>query len=211
MKKKLFALQTAGTAATLAAVYLVLLVPDSTTGYLLLSLLLMYATVFLLSFTLAAVAGALVGQASLPVGHQRAAGWRDLLRLGWRGWGRAAAVLLVAAGLLYGIHRLGWLRLPVWALISLLALLAIPAAVRGGASAAGGPNDRLGTRIARTLAYAAVAIALGFAAWKILSTPAEMSRPWLEVGYLGARAVISFLVANLACVLLLAAGARSHL
>lgn len=206
MKKKLFALQTAGTAATLAAAYLVLLVPDSTAGYLLLSLLLMYATVFLLSFTLAAVAGALVGQASLPVNHQNAAEWRDLLRLGWRGWGRAAAVLLAAAGLLYAVHRLGWLRLPVWAVISLLALLAIPAAVRGGAPAAAGP-DRIGARIARTLAYAAVAVALGCAAWKIVTTPAEMSRPWLEVGYLGARVVTSFLVANLACVLSLAAGA----
>lgn len=206
MKKKLFALQTAGTAATLAAAYLVLLVPDSTAGYLLLSLLLMYATVFLLSFTLAAVAGALVTQAFLPAAQQGTHAGRDLLRLGWRGWGRAAAVLLAAAGLLYAIHRLGWLRLPVWVLISLLALLAIPAAVRGAAPAAAGP-DRVGARLARTLAYAAVAVALGFAAWKIITAPAEMSRPWLEVGYLGARVVTSFLVANLACVLLLAAGA----
>ncbi len=202
MKKNLFALQTAGTAATLAAAYLVLLVPDSTAGYLLLSLLLMYATVFLLSFTLAAVAGALV--ADRAAGN--AAGWRDLLRLGWRGWGRAAAVLLAAAGLLYAVHRLGWLRLPVWALISLLALLAIPAAVRGAGRGAAG-RDRIAARIARTLAYAAVAVALGFAAWKIITVPAELSRPWLEVGYLGARVVTSFLVANLACVLLLAAGA----
>ena len=192
MKKKLFLLQTAGTAATLAAGWLLLRVPDSTIGYLLLSLALMYATLFFLSFTLAAVGGTLVGE-------QGAAGWGEVLRHGWRGWWRAAAILLAGAGLLYGLSRLGWLRLPVWLLVVLPAVLAIPAAVRGAAPAARG--------LPRLLAGAALAVVLAFASWKILSTPLEMSRPWMEIGYLGARVLAAFLVANLACLLLLAAGA----
>ena len=192
MKKKLFLLQTAGTAATLAAAWLLLLVPDSTVGYLLLSLVLMYATVFFLSFTLAAVGGTLVGDHGV-------AGWRDALRYGWRGWWRAAAILLAGAGLLYGLYRLGWLRLPVWFGVLLPALLTIPAVVRGA-----GPTAR---GLPRLLAYAALGVALGLGAWKIISTPLQMSRPWMEIGYLGARVLVSFLVANLACVLLLAAGA----
>ncbi len=192
MKKKLFALQALGTAATLATAWLLLLVPDSTLGFLLLSLLLMYTALFFLSFTLAAVGRALVERRS-------EAGWGDLLRNGRRGWWRAAAVLLLAAGLLFAVYRLGWLRLPAGLLISLLALLAIPATVGGTGPAVSG--------IPRLLAYAALAVGLGFAAWKIISTPAEMSRPWMEAGYLGLRMLASFLVANLACVLLLAAGA----
>ncbi len=199
MRKKLFVLQTAGSAAALAVAYLVLRVPDSTAGYLLLSLALMYATLFLLSFTLAAVGGTLVGQAFLPATQQDEIGWSDLLRHGWRGWGRAAAVLLAAAGVLYCFHRLQVLRLPVWVVVLLLALLVIPAAVRGASP----PFSRIALR----LLCAAVAVLLAFGAWKILTTPAELSRPWLELAYLGLRVVASFLLANLACALALAAGA----
>lgn len=213
MRKKLFALQTAGSAAAMAAAYLVLLIPDSTAGYLLLSLLLMYSTLFLLSFTLAAVGGTLATQWDRPPGlsNQQAGaedrqeclshapGWGDFLRHGWRGWGRAAAILLVAAGVLYCFHRLRLLRLPVWASVLLLALLAIPAVVHGTGLAP--------ARIPRLLAYAALGVVLSFAAWKILTTPAELSRPWMEIAYLGLRVSASFLLANLACVLLLAAGA----
>lgn len=190
MKTKLFALQTAGTAATLSAAYLLLLLPDSTVGYLFLSLLLMYATVFLIGFTLAAVAGGLSAEAFGT--------WRDALRLGWRGWGRAAGVLLVAGGLLYGLHRMEKLRLAFGAAVLMLAILVIPAAL-------GGMRPAL-ARLPRLLAYAALALILAFASWKIISTPAEMSRPWMEMAYLAARVVVAFLVANLACLLLLAAG-----
>jgi hypothetical protein len=195
MRKKLFVLQTAGSTATLAVAYLVLQVPDSTAGYLLLSLALMYATLFLLSFTLAAVGGVLAADSPAPAG----AGWSDLLRYGWRGWGRAAAVLLAASGVLYSFHRLQVLRLPVWVVVLLLALLVIPAAVRGASP----PFSRIALR----LLCAVLAVLLAFGAWKILSTPVELSRPWLELAYLGLRVVASFLLANLACALALAAGA----
>ena len=212
MRKKLFVLQTAGSAATLAVAYLVLQVPDSTAGYLLLSLALMYATLFLLSFTLAAVGGTLAESDRPPglsakqagAGDRQeclsyAAGWSDLLRHGWRGWGRAAAVLLAAAGVLYCFHRLQVLRLPVWVVVLLLALLVIPAAVRGASP----PFSRIALR----LLCAALAVLLAFGAWKLLNTPVELSRPWLELAYLGLRVVASFLLANLACALALAAGA----
>jgi len=199
MRKKLFVLQTAGSAAALAVAYLVLQVPDSTAGYLLLSLALMYATLFLLSFTLAAVGGTLVGQAFLPATQQDEIGWSNLLRHGWRGWGRAAAVLLAAAGVLYCFHRLQVLRLPVWVVVLLLALLVVPAAVRGASP----PFSRIALR----LLCAALAVLLAFGAWKILSTPVELSRPWLELAYLGLRVTASFLLANLACALALASGA----
>jgi hypothetical protein len=60
--------------------------------------------------------------------------------------------------------------------------------------------------VARNLACTALALALGFIAWKIVDAPLEMSRPRLEVAYLGARMLVSFLALNAACMLLLSAG-----
>ncbi len=191
---KVFIVQNVGMAAGLACAYLVLLVPDSTTAYLLLSLLLMYATLFLLSFTLASVAGSLSGAASVA--------WRDLLLQGWRGWWRAAGVLLIAAGVLFRLYRLGWLWLPIVALIMVLALVAIPAAVRSALPAL--------ARVPRMLAYVVLALVLALAAWKIISTPTELSRPWMEIAYLAARVAAAFLLANLACFLLLSAGQKTR-
>jgi hypothetical protein len=197
MKMKLFVLQTVGTAATLAAAWLLLLVPDSSAAWLALSLLLMYVTLFLLSFTLTAVAGGL-GAAPTSV---CAPGFLEALRYGWRRWYRAAILLLVAGGLLYAVIWLGWLRLPVWLGLAILVLLALPSAVQWHSLQA----VRFAA-VARSLACILLALALGFAAWKIIDAPLEMSRPWLEVAYLGARMLASFLALNAACMLLLSAG-----
>jgi len=197
VRLKLFALQTVGTAATLAAAWLLLLVPDSSAAWLALSLLLMYVTLFLLSFTLTAVAGGL-GAAPTSV---CAPGLPEALHYGWRRWYRAAILLLVAGGLLYAVIRLGWLRLPVWLGLAVVVLLAVPSAVQWHSLQA----VRFAA-VARNLAYTALAVALGFAAWKIVDAPLEISRPWLEIAYLGARILASFLALNAACMLLLAAG-----
>ena len=200
MKLKLFALQTVGTAATLAAAWLLLLVPDSSAAWLALSLLLMYVTLFLLSFTLTAVAGGLshVGAELAPPGAGRCL---EVLSYGWRRWYRAAILLLVAGGLLYAVIWLGWLRLPVWLGLAVVVLLAVPSAVQWHSLQA----VRFAT-VARNLAYTALALVLGFIAWKIIDAPLEMSRPWLEIAYLGARMLASFLALNAACMLLLSAG-----
>jgi len=197
MKLKLFVLQTVGTAATLAAAWLLLLVPDSSPGYLALSLLLMYVTLFLLSFTLTAVAGGLgVAQTSVC-----APGFFGALHYGWRRWYRAAILLLVAGGLLYAVIWLGWLRLPVWLGLAVVVLLAVPSAVQWH-----GLQAVRFAAVARNLACTALALVLGFIAWKIIDAPLEMSRPWLEIAYLGARMLASFLALNAACMLLLSAG-----
>jgi hypothetical protein len=197
MKLKLFVLQTVGTAATLAAAWLLLLVPDSSAAWLALSLLLMYVTLFLLSFTLTAVAGGL-GAAPTSV---CASGFSGALHYGWRRWYRAAILLLAAGGLLYAVIWLGWLRLPVWLGLVILVLLAIPSAVQWHSLQA----VRFAA-VARNLACTALALVLGLIAWKIIDAPLEMSRPWLEVAYLGARMLVSFLALNAACMLLLSAG-----
>jgi len=80
-------------------------------------------------------------------------------------------------------------------------LLAIPSAVQWHSLQA----VRFATGI-RNLVCILLALALGFAAWKIVDAPLEMSRPWLEVAFLGARMLASFLALNAACMLLLAAG-----
>ena len=197
MRLKLFALQTVGTAATLAAAWLLLLVPDSSAAWLALSLLLMYVTLFLLSFTLTAVARGL-GAAPTSV---CAPGLPEALHYGWRRWYRAAILLLVAGGLLYAVIWLGWLRLPVWLGLAVVVLLAVPSAVQWHSLQA----VRFAA-VARNLACTALALALGFIAWKIVDAPLEMSRPWLEIAYLGVRMLASFLALNAACMLLLAAG-----
>jgi len=197
VRLKLFALQTVGTAATLAAAWLLLLVPDSSAAWLALSLLLMYVTLFLLSFTLTAVAGGL-GAAPTSV---CAPGLPEALHYGLRRWYRAAILLLVAGGLLYAVIWLGWLRLPVWLGLVILVLLAVPSAVQWHSLQA----VRFAA-VARNLACTALALALGFIAWKIVDAPLEMSRPWLEIAYLGVRMLASFLALNAACMLLLAAG-----
>lgn len=192
MKLKLFALQTVGTAAALAAFWALLLVPDSSVGYLALSLLLMYVILFALSFTLAAVAG---GMAS-------ANGWRLALLHGWRRWYRAAAVLLAAGGVFYGLYRLGWLRASVWLPVAVLALLAVPAVVERPRLDAGWRSLQLVRKALSIL----LAVLFAFLAWKLLDLAVAISRPWLEVAWLGARVLVSFLALNLACMLLLAAG-----
>jgi hypothetical protein len=200
VRLKLFVLQTVGTAATLAAAWLLLLVPDSSAAWLALSLLLMYVTLFLLSFTLTAVTGGLghVGAELAPPGAGRCL---EVLSYGWRRWYRAAILLLAAGGLLYAVIWLGWLRLPVWLGLAVVVLLAIPSAVQWHSLQA----VRFAA-VARNLACILLALALGFAAWKIVDAPLEMSRPWLEVAYLGARMLASFLALNAACMLLLSAG-----
>jgi hypothetical protein len=189
-----------GTAATLAAAWLLLLVPDSSAAWLALSLLLMYVTLFLLSFTLTAVAGGL-GDAGAELAPPGAGRCLEVLSYGWRRWYRAAILLLVAGGLLYAVIWVGWLRLPVWLGLAVVVLLAVPSAVHWHSLQA----VRFAA-VARSVAYTALALALGFAAWKIVDAPLEMSRPWLEIAYLGARMLVSFLALNAACMLLLSAG-----
>lgn len=175
--------------------WLMLNVPDSTLGHLVLSLILLYATAFLLGFGLAASVATLID------GGENA-GWRGILAYGRRGWWRAAAVAVVAGVLCYIVLRAApWLPLWVPAAMWCVALLVIPAAIRR-------PAWHLRSPLHAVL-YLAAGLLLVYAGWLTLSTAAEMSRAWLEMGWLAFRTLAAFLLANAGVLFLLAAGVKA--
>lgn len=192
MKTRLLLFQMIGVGLALGGAWWLLGVPDSTVFHLALSLVLMYLTVFVLSFTLAAVA------ATLAIGSANAT-WREIIDGGRRCWWRAGAVVMAGMLAAFLLGRAEYLsRIPAVAL-SAVVLLAIPFAVYRGPLHARG--------LLRGALYAVAALALGHVAFVVISTPWPSGSPWLEMTSLIARTVLAYIVGNIACLLMMAAGA----
>ncbi len=189
---RLLLFQSVGVGLALAGAWWLLLVPDSTAAHLALSLVLMYLTVFVLSFTLAGVG------ATLAAGSPDAS-FREIIDGGRRCWWRAGIVVMAGILAVFLLGRAGYLsRIPAVG-ITTVVLLAIPAAVFRGPLHARG--------LLRAALYAVAALALGHVAFVVISTPWQSGRPWLEVSFLASRVAVTYIVGNIACLLMMAAGA----